>query len=188
VPFWSLALVAVGVSADAFAVSLGKGLQLRALRVFDAARIALVFGAFQALMPLIGWALGSTFADSITAFDHWIAFALLGGIGAKMLWEAFKSDDDEEGPARLKTRELLLLGVATSIDALAVGVTFAFLEVHIGWAVTLIGVCTAALSFAAVYVGHRVGKRFSRPAEIAGGVILIAIGVKILIDHLGLFA
>ncbi|ROS68733.1 putative Mn2+ efflux pump MntP [Curtobacterium sp. PhB172] len=184
--FWALFLIALGVSADAFAVALGKGLHMKRFDVRHALVIALTFGAFQALMPLLGWLLGSAFAQYIAAFDHWIAFGLLALIGGKMLWEAFsKHEDNEQDTDRLPIRELLVLAIATSIDALAVGVTLAFLPVSIGGAVLLIGVTTAVLSFAGVVVGRRVGARFGKPAEIAGGVVLILIGVNIVLEHTG---
>jgi putative Mn2+ efflux pump MntP len=187
--FWALFFIALGVSADAFAVALGKGLHMRQFTVRGAAVIAVTFGVFQALMPLVGWLLGTTFARYIADVDHWIAFGLLGLIGAKMLWEAFtKRDDDEDDVDRISTRELLLLAVATSIDALAVGVTLAFLPVSIGGAVVLIGVTTTVLTFVGVLLGHRVGARFGKPAEIAGGVVLIVIGTSILLEHLGVLA
>lgn len=182
---WTLLLVALGLSADAFAVALGKGLSLRRLRASQAWAIALTFGGFQGLMPVVGWLLGASLADRIKAVDHWIAFGLLAAIGAKMLWEALHGDDDVEPATGLKVRELLVLGVATSIDALAVGVSLAFLEAHVGLAALTIGVVTVAVSFAGVLIGHRVGLRLRRPAEIAGGLILVAIGVRILLDHLG---
>ncbi|KQR61932.1 manganese efflux pump MntP family protein [Frigoribacterium sp. Leaf172] len=184
--FWTLLLIAVGVSADAFAVALGKGLHMRRFSLRDAVVIAVTFGAFQAAMPLVGWLLGSAFSSSIRDVDHWVAFGLLGLIGGKMLYEAFsKKADDDEDTDRLRLRELMVLAVATSIDALAVGVTLAFLPVSIGGAVALIGVTTAIVAFVGVVIGRRVGSRFGRPAEIAGGVILILIGLNILLDHLG---
>jgi len=187
--FWPLMLISIGVSADAFAVALGKGLHLRRFNLVNAAIIAVTFGLFQALMPLIGYFLGTRFADYIVDVDHWIAFALLSAVGAKMLWEAFSSHEDTEKDVdSINFRELLVLPIATSIDALAVGITFAFLpNVSIVPAVTMIGVTTLLISFAGVLIGHRVGIRFGKPAEIAGGVILILIGVRILADHLGLF-
>lgn len=188
--FWPLFLIALGVSADAFAVALGKGLHLRRFTLANAVLIAGAFGLFQALMPLLGYLLGVGFSSFIEDFDHWIAFGLLGAIGAKMLWEAFSDggDDEEADTDRVDLKELAVLAVATSIDALAVGVTFAFLpDVPIVGAVVLVGVTTFVISFAGVLLGHRVGHRFGKPAEIAGGLILIAIGVKILADHLGWF-
>ncbi len=182
---WALALLAVGVSADAFAVALGKGLQLRARIVRNALLIALAFGLAQALMPLLGWALGAAFAALIAPWDHWIAFALLAAVGAKMLWEAFAPGaDDETERGGLSVRETLVLAVATSIDALAVGLSFAFLQVSVWLAAAAIGAVTFVLSFAAVFIGHRIGTRFRKPAEVIGGLVLIGIGTQILISHL----
>ena len=182
---WALFILAVGVSADAFAVALGKGLQLRAHVVRGALLIAGAFGVAQAVMPLIGWLLGSTFAEAIAPFDHWIAFVLLAAIGAKMLWEAFRpNDDDADAASGLSAREIILLALATSIDALAVGLSFAFLDVPLWIAVVSIGLVTFALSFVAVLIGHRIGTRWRKPAEIIGGIVLIGIGTQILIEHL----
>jgi len=186
---WSVFLIALGVSADAFAVALGKGLHMRRLNYRSAIVIALTFGLFQAVMPLIGWLLGTQLQQYITAIDHWIAFGLLAVIGGKMLWDAFhdSGEDDESDDGRVHVRQLLLLAVATSVDALAVGISFAFLDVAIVQAVIVIGVTTAVLTFVGVLVGHRAGIRFRGPAEIVGGAILILIGTKILLDHLGVF-
>ncbi|PYY32597.1 manganese efflux pump MntP family protein [Curtobacterium sp. MCBD17_030] len=184
--FWALFLIALGVSADAFAVALGKGLHMRRFAVRRAVVIAVVFGLFQAVMPLLGWLLGTTFAGAIEDYDHWVAFGLLALVGGKMLWEAFsRHEDTDEDTDRLRIRELSVLAIATSIDALAVGITLAFLPVSIGWAVLLIGITTAVLSFVGVAVGRRVGARFGKPAEIAGGVVLILIGVQIVLEHTG---
>lgn len=183
---WSVLLVALGVSADAFAVALGKGLHMRRFNLRHALIIAATFGVFQAVMPVIGWLLGTQFAPYITGVDHWIAFALLALIGGKMLWEAFSNPEDTEVDDRLNVRELLVLAVATSIDALAVGISFAFLAISITEAAILIGVTTFVLTFAGILIGHRAGVKFRRPAEIAGGVILILIGTRILFDHLGI--
>ena len=185
--FWPALLLAVGLSADAFAVALGKGLHLRRFNLVNATIIAFAFGLFQAVMPLIGYLVGSAFSSYIESFDHWIAFALLALVGGKMLWEAFADDEDDEVDVDvINYRELLVLAVATSLDALAVGISFAFLpNIAIGWVVLLIGVTTFAISFAGVLVGHKVGRRFGKPAEIAGGVILILIGLNILAEHLG---
>ena len=189
--FVELFLIGVGLSMDAFAVSICKGLGMSRLNMRQAAVIALFFGGFQALMPLIGWALGSQLAELITPIDHWIAFVLLALIGGKMLWDAFHEDDEQGGEAKdakLDLKELLMLAIATSIDALAVGITFAFLQVAIVPSVTIIGVTTFVLSFVGVAVGHFFGARFEKPATIAGGVVLILIGVKILLEHLGVVA
>lgn len=184
--FWPLFLIAVGVSADAFAVALGKGLHMKSFNLRHALVIAVTFGAFQAIMPLVGWLLGTQFASSIESFDHWVAFGLLSIIGAKMLWEAIRpGEDDEVDTDTLDLRELAVLAVATSIDALAVGISFAFLDVSIGGAVTLIGVVTATVTFGGIVVGRRMGARFGRPAEILGGLVLIGIGTKILLEHTG---
>ena len=183
---WSLFLVALGVSADAFAVALGKGLHMRRFDLRNALIIAAAFGLFQAVMPVIGWFLGTQFAAYITGVDHWVAFGLLALIGGKMLWEAFSNPEDKEVDDRLKIRELLVLSVATSVDALAVGLSFAFLSISIAETAVLIGVTTFVLTFAGILIGHRAGVRFRRPAEIAGGLILILIGTRILFDHLGI--
>ena len=185
---------------DAFAVAICKGLGMRKIRWRDALVIALFFGGFQALIPLIGWAAGSLFASTITAVDHWIAFGLLAFIGGKMLWDAFHEEDspcvcgrdcDDPEAARqapiappLDYRELVMLAIATSIDALAVGITFAFLGVSIWVAIAIIGVTTFVLSLVGVVVGNQFGSRFEKPTTIAGGIVLILIGLKILIEHL----
>ncbi len=177
---WSLLLIAIGVSADAFAVALGKGLHMRKFNYRYAFIVAGAFGVFQAVMPLIGWLLGTRFADYITDVDHWIAFGLLAAVGGKMLWEAFSShEDDEQDTDSVNVRELLVLALATSIDALAVGISFALIpNIPIAPAIVLIGVTTFVISFVGVVLGHRVGIRLGKPAEIAGGVILILIGVE----------
>ena len=178
-----LLLVAVGLSMDAFAVSVCKGLAIKALTVGKTMLIGLWFGAFQALMPLLGYLLGARFAGYIAAIDHWIAFVLLFAIGAKMLWESFQPG--EKGSADIGFAAMLPLAVATSIDAFAVGITFALLPaVNIGAAIAFIGVTTLCLSALAVQVGHRVGLHWGAAAERFGGVILICLGVKILIEHL----
>lgn len=187
-----LALIAVGLSMDAFAVSVCKGLGMKRLDMGQALVIALFFGGFQALMPLAGWALGSGFQSYIEPVDHWIAFALLAFIGGKMLYDAFHEEDGDEPvageAARLDLKEILMLAIATSIDALAVGVSFAFLQVDIVPAISLIGVITFALSLVGVAAGHQFGARFEKPATIVGGVVLILIGLKILLEHLGVFS
>lgn len=184
--FWTLFLIALGVSADAFAVALGKGLHMRTLNIRHAVVIAVAFGAAQAVMPLVGWALGTRFADSIVSVDHWIAFGLLAVIGAKMIWEAVRpGEDDAVDTDSLDLRELALLALATSIDALAVGISLAFLDVQIVGAVALIGATTAVIAFVGVVVGRRVGARFGRPAEILGGLVLIGIGTSIVLEHTG---
>lgn len=188
--FIELFVVGAGLSMDAFAASVCKGLCMRRVVWRQALVIAVLFGGFQALMPIIGWALGASFAGIIEPLDHWVAFVLLTLIGARMLWEAFHEQPEEVdcstvGP-KLDLRELLMLAVATSIDALAVGVTLAFLGVNIALAATVIGITTFAFSLAGVAIGSRFGARFERAATIAGGIILILIGTKILLEHLGI--
>ena len=164
---------------------LAVGLSIRALMPRHAVIVGLWFGAFQALMPLIGWLLGASFADKIAAVDHWIAFVLLSIIGGNMIKEALGKGEEDCDPS-LAPMTMLLLAVATSIDALAVGVTFAFLRVDILPAITLIGVCTFIISAAGVKVGNVFGTRYKSKAELFGGVVLVLIGLKILLEHLGL--
>ena len=182
-----LVLIAVGLSMDAFAVSICRGLGMRKLNLRTAAVLALFFGGFQALMPLIGWALGTQFMWLIEPVDHWVAFVLLAFIGGKMLREAFHEEDDCgcEDTSGIDLREFLVLAVATSIDALAAGISFAALNVDIVASVSLIGVITFGLSFVGVAVGHFFGARYEKPASIVGGVVLILIGLKVLLEHLG---
>lgn len=190
--FIELFLIGVGLSMDAFAVAICKGLGMKRLNMKQALVIGLFFGGFQALMPFVGWALGSQFQDLISPIDHWVAFILLAFIGGKMLFDAFREDDEEEAAdpkdARLDLKELLMLAIATSIDALAVGITFAFLGVNIVEAISIIGATTFVLSVAGVAVGHAFGARYERGATIVGGVVLILIGCKILLEHLGVIA
>lgn len=188
---FELLLIAVGLSMDAFAVSICKGLGMKEVNLKVAVVLALFFGGFQALMPLIGWALGSQFLGIIGPIDHWVAFVLLAVIGGKMLWEAFREDAGEgDGkPAdRIDLGEFLILAIATSIDALAVGISFAALSVDIVPSVALIGVTTFTFSIAGVFVGNFFGSRYEKPASIVGGVVLILIGTKILLEHLGILA
>ena len=185
--FGELFLIGVGLSMDAFAVAICKGLGMQRMRWGQGAVIGLFFGGFQALMPLAGWLLGRQFEQYITRIDHWIAFILLGFIGGKMIWDAFHGEDEApSGQNRFDLRELLMLSVATSIDAMAVGITFAFLQVIILPAVGLIGCTTFCLSLAGVWLGCRFGSRYKNKATLAGGVILCLIGLKILLEHLGL--
>lgn len=190
--FVELFLIGVGLSMDAFAVSICKGLGMRRLNMRQALVIGLFFGGFQALMPLIGWALGTQLADFITPIDHWIAFILLVLIGGKMLIDAFSGGDEQEAAdpkdVRLDLKELLMLAIATSVDALAVGITFAFLGVNIVVAIAVIGVTTFVLSVVGVAVGHAFGARYEKGATIVGGIVLILFGCKILLEHLGFIA
>lgn len=179
-----LFLLAVGLSMDAFAVAVCKGLALKKVNIRQMALVGLWFGGFQALMPMLGYFVGVQFKDAITAIDHWIAFGLLALIGGNMIREAF-SKEEEESDASLTFKKMLPLAVATSIDALAVGVSFAFLNVNIGIAASFIGVVTFSLSLIGVKVGSLFGARYKSRAELAGGIILVLLGTKILLEHLG---
>ena len=182
----TLLLMAVGLSMDAFAVSISSGILLCKARWGQTFKIAGAFGLFQGIMPFIGYTIARLFARQIQAFDHWIAFGLLVFIGGKMLWEVLRGgEDDAPRGDPCGWMNLLVMAVATSIDALAVGVTFAFLRVEIGPAVSCIGVITFLLSAAGVYIGGAFGDRFQGKAELAGGVILVLMGSKILLEHLG---
>jgi len=180
---FELFLLAVGLSMDAFAVSVCKGLSAGRVTLPHALTAGLWFGGFQGLMPFLGWLLGSRFQVLIANIDHWIAFLLLGLIGLNMIRES--RGGEEHVDSSFRPRSMLPLAVATSIDALAVGVTFAFLRVEIGPAVSCIGVITFLLSAAGVYIGGAFGDRFQGKAELAGGVILVLMGSKILLEHLG---
>lgn len=186
--FVELLLIGIGLSMDAFAVAVCKGLNMRKVNKVHCLIIALFFGGFQALMPLIGWALGMQFEQYITSVDHWIAFVLLAFLGGKMIVEALKEDEEEinKTESRPNIRELFVLAVATSIDALAVGVTFALLDVQIIPAVSFIGVVTFVCSALGVKLGSIFGTRYQSRAELCGGVILILIGLKILLGGLGI--
>ncbi len=220
---WELFLLALGLSADAFAVALCQGITMKKFDWKHALIVGLFFGGFQALMPFLGWALGKQFEAYITKFDHWIAFVLLSFIGGKMIIEAVKSSIESKAgkataadrsnvtpragtaaaptaedtaaptaettaapaPKKANLKELTILAVATSIDALAVGISFAFLQVRIVPSVSLIGTTTLALSVLGVFIGFRFGTRFKEKAELAGGIVLCLIGLKILLEHLG---
>ena len=190
VMFFTLLLMGVGLSMDAFAVSICKGLSMRKVNKKQCLVIGLFFGGFQALMPFIGWVLGSQFEQYITSIDHWIAFILLGFIGGKMVVEAIREKDDAVEVGKmdppLDLKEMFILAIATSIDALAVGITFAFLQVPIVEAISIIGITTFVISVIGVYVGNFFGNRYKKKAELAGGMILILIGLKILLEHLGI--
>lgn len=189
--FVELFLIGVGLSMDAFAVSVCKGLNMRGKVNFKhAGVIALFFGGFQALMPLIGYFLGIGFEKYITKIDHWIAFLLLGFIGGKMVIEAIKewNAEDKQEEDKLEIKELFILAVATSIDALAVGITFAFLSVNIWSAISIIGVTTFILSLIGVVIGNKFGSKYKSKAELVGGIILVLMGIKILLEHLGVIS
>ena len=176
-------ILAVGVSMDAFAVSICKGLSVCKVRARHASLAAAWFGGFQALMPLIGYFAGVAFADIVSSVDHWIAFVLLGIIGGKMVKESFEKDECCCTDPDFSFRTMLAMAVATSIDALAVGVSLAFLKANIWSAVLIIGLTTGAFSAAGIYIGNIFGNRYKSKAEFAGGLILILIGAKILCEH-----
>lgn len=188
--FIELFLLGIGLAMDAFAVSVCKGLGMRRLNKKQTLIIGLYFGGFQALMPLIGWLLGSQFQKYITSIDHWIAFILLGFIGGKMMIEAIREWNEEETvdviDAPLDHKNMLVLAVSTSIDALAVGITFAFLDTPIIEAITIIGITTMIISIIGVVVGNFFGSRYKSKAEFIGGLILVLLGLKILLEHLGI--
>ena len=187
----TLLTLAVGLSMDAFAVSICKGLSMRRITLGKAAIVGLWFGGFQAGMPFLGYLLGVQFRDRITAIDHWIAFVLLGIIGVNMIREAVSEKEDEPGcpqeEASLAVKDMFLLAVATSIDALVVGITFAFLpDTNVAAAVSFIGIVTFVISSAGVKVGNVFGAKYKSRAELAGGLILILLGTRLLLDHLGI--
>lgn len=187
--FIEVFLIGVGLSMDAFAVSICKGLCMTRVNRTQCLLIGLFFGGFQMLMPTIGWLVGTAFADRVAALDHWIAFILLAYIGGKMLFEVFTGQEDESSAVDAKDppldlKELFMLAVATSIDALAVGVTFAFSGTPILPAICIIGITTFSISIGGVFMGNQFGTRYEKKATIAGGVILILIGLKILIEGL----
>ena len=186
--YFEFFFLGVGLAMDAFAVSVCKGLAMRKVRKKDVFVIGVFFGGFQALMPFIGWILGTRFEQYIVEFDHWLAFILLSLIGGKMIYEVVKEKDDETGNEKmdmpLDIKELFILAIATSIDALAVGITFAFLSYPLVQSVAIIGITTFFISVAGVFVGNIFGNKFKKKAGFAGGVILILIGLKILLEHL----
>ena len=187
--FGELMLLAVGVSMDAFAVSICKGLAMKKATIKEGLTCGFWFGGFQALMPLIGFFLGTLFADAIEAVDHWVAFILLAFIGVNMLKEAFENECEccEDANADLSPKTMFVMAVATSIDALAVGISLAMAgDVNIWMAVALIGVTTCVLSAIGVKIGNIFGSRFEKKAQMAGGFILIILGLKILLEHLGI--
>ena len=182
---FELFLLAVGLSMDAFAVSVCKGLSVKKLEAKHALLAGLYFGGFQALMPVIGYFAGSYFADIISSYDHWVVFILLLLIGANMIRESFNHDEESLNDS-FGFRTMLLLAIATSIDALAVGVSFAFLQVNIVTAASFIGIVTFILSAIGIKIGNIFGTRYKSKAELAGGIILILSGLKVLLEHLGI--
>lgn len=180
-----LLLLSVGLAMDAFAVSICKGISMKKMNWKKAIIIGLYFGGFQALMPTIGFFLGSAFQSLITNIDHWIAFILLAIIGGGMIKESFEEDSENRNDD-VSFKTMILLAIATSIDALAVGITFAFLKVNLILAVSLIGIITFVIAVLGTKIGNRFGDKYKRKAEIVGGVILILLGLKILLEHLGI--
>ncbi len=186
---FELLLLSIGLGMDAFAVSVCKGISMKKMDWKKACIIGLYFGGFQALMPVIGYFFGTSFQSIITNIDHWVAFVLLGIIGGKMIQEAFQKDkDEEEYNSDVSVKTMLILSVATSIDALAVGITFAFLNVNLLLAITFIGLITFVLSVVGTKIGNRFGDKYKGKAEFIGGIILILIGFKILFEHLGIIS
>lgn len=182
-------LISVSVAMDAFAVSIGKGLTVTRVRPVDVIKTALWFGGFQALFPLLGFFAANTFSKYVTAVDHWIIFALLAFIGGNMIREAFgEEEENSRETAQFDWRHMLPLAVACSIDAFAVGVSFAFMKVNIWFSVIVISVVTGAFSTVGLYIGRVFGARWQKPAQIAGGAVLVLIGLKVLLEHLGFIA
>jgi putative Mn2+ efflux pump MntP len=185
--FIEMFVIGVGLSMDAFSVSVCKGLAMKKIDYFQAVIIGLFFGGFQAIMPLIGWLLGTQFEKYIEAYDHWVAFILLAAIGGKMIIDVIRGGDEEACTytKKLDYKELTVMSFATSVDALAVGISFGCLEVNIWGAMSIIGITTFAICVLGVAIGHKIGGRFKRNSTLAGGSILILIGLKILLEHLG---
>ena len=184
---FEIVVIGIGLAMDAFAVSVCKGLSMKKIEWRKAIIIALYFGIFQALMPVLGFFLGSAFSTFVKQVDHWIAFILLAIIGGNMIKES-NDDEEEKRNSNIDVKTMIGLAVATSIDALAVGVTFAFFEVNLLLAISIIGIITFVLSVIGVIIGNKFGDKFQNRAELAGGIILIIIGIKILIEHLGIIA
>ena len=180
----TIIFIAFGLAMDAFAVSITSGITIKGLKFNNALKIAIFFGAFQAIMPLIGWLAGLGLRDFISGIDHWIAFGLLSVIGFKMIFESVKIKSNKKETNPLNVYTLLILSIATSIDALAIGVSFAFIKIFIVTPAIIIGIVTFLLSFLGIFIGNRFGHFFENKIEIAGGIILIVIGTKILLEHL----
>lgn len=186
-----LFIIGVGLSMDAFAASVCKGLGMKCIDWKQAFVLAIAFGAFQALMPLAGYFLGTQFATFVEPVDHWITFILLAIIGGKMIWDGIHDKDESEScddSSKLKVSEVLMLAIATSIDAFAVGCSFAFVQVNIGAAIVIIGLTTFVLCLFGVILGNKFGTRYNKPATILGGAVLVLIGLKTLLEHLGVIA
>ncbi|MCL1837160.1 MAG: manganese efflux pump MntP family protein [Treponema sp.] len=182
--FFEIVLIAIGLSMDAFAVSITLGLSVKKPTLLQNLIPGIYFGLFQALMPFIGFLSGTLFAARIQAFDHWVAFALLGFIGGKMIKDSFSKDREKAAENPFSFFKMLLLAIATSIDALAVGVTFAFFEINIFTAITIIGLTTFGISAAGVKIGNIFGEKYKSKAEFAGGAVLVLLGIKILVENL----
>ena len=180
---FEIIVIGIGLAMDAFAVSVCKGLSMKKLDWKKAIIIALYFGIFQALMPVFGYYLGSTFSSFVQQVDHWIAFILLAIIGGNMIKDS-TDDEEEKRNDRVDVRTMVLLAIATSIDAFAIGVTFAFFEVNLLLSISIIGIITLVLSIIGVVIGNKFGDKFQNKAELTGGIILIIIGLKILFEHL----
>ncbi len=180
-------LLGIGLAMDAFAVSICKGLSMKKMNWKNAIIIALYFGGFQALMPMIGYFLGTTFESLVTTFDHWIAFVLLSVIGGNMIKESFDKEEEKKNDD-VDFKTMIVLALATSIDALAVGITFAFLDVNLLLAISIIGIITFIISILGVKVGNKFGDRYQNKAELVGGIILVVLGIKILLEHLGIIS
>jgi len=180
----TILLIALGLAMDAFAVSIAHGMTLKTLRNSTALKMAAFFGSFQAVMPVLGWLVGLSLLDLISGVDHWVAFSLLFFIGCKMIYESFKTTPNEKEQKTLTLSILLMLSIATSIDALAVGLSFAFLKIAIATPIVIIGAVTFLLSFLGVTFGKKLGRFFENKIEIVGGLVLIAIGTKILFEHM----
>ena len=181
--FIELIILSIGLAMDAFAVSVCKGLSMAKMNWKNACIIGIYFGFFQGFMPLVGYLLGISFQDKICSIDHWIAFILLGIIGLNMIKEAISKENEKQDES-IKFKDMIILAIATSIDALAVGITFAFLKVNILLAISLIGIITLIISVAGVKIGNIFGDKYEKKAEFAGGIILILLGIKILFEHL----
>ena len=182
---YEIIFISIGLAMDAFAVSICKGLSMKKINWKSTIIIAIYFGLFQAIMPVFGYFLGSTFSGIVQRVDHWIAFILLTIIGGNMIKES-KDDENEKRNDKVDFKTMTVLAIATSIDALAIGVTFAFFEVNIFLSIIIIGIITLILSFLGVIIGNRFGDKFQNKAEYTGGIILIFIGLKILLEHLGI--
>lgn len=184
---YEILLIGIGLAMDAFAVSICKGLSMKKMNWKNVVIIALYFGVFQALMPLIGYFLGMTFESIVITFDHWVAFALLTLIGGGMIKESFDDEDDKKND-KVDFKTMVVLAIATSIDALAIGITFAFFDVNIVLAVSIIGIITFIISVLGVKIGNRFGDKYQNKAQLMGGIILVLLGFKILLEHLGIIS